>query len=461
MSMLLPLLRYSALRLALIYVVVAVLGVSGLQWSVYLYSRGVMDRETDFVIQAEGATLREEFDDGGVERLTEILSRRSDDWGRIGAVYLLTNGSGEKLAGNLSAMPDNAQRSQQWLEFQLQAVEGDEVVAHPARAIQYQLRDNYRLLVGTDVIERNRSNLRLREMTLWGIGLTTLLTGLIAWWYTRRVAERVKVVATTCEAIISGGLTQRLPETGARDEFDQLSAAVNHVLDRIEQQTTMVRTTFASAAHDLRTPMQRVRARIDAVLLELASETPVQQRLSAAVVDLDRVQRTLAILLQIANAELGLAAHMHENVDLAQLATEIVELYLPVARERQLQLLVDGSPALNLIGNRQLLAQLLVNLLENAFRHTPAGGAVQVSARRCAGGLELSVRDNGPGIPAAERQRSLQPFERLRADASGSSGLGLSLVAAVVRLHHGKLHLEDNQPGLCARCVFALTPATD
>ncbi len=441
----LPLLRYSALRLALLYVVIAVVSVSGLLWSIYLYSQRLMDRETDLVIETEGATLREEYDDGGEQRLSEILSRRSDDWGRIGAVYLLTGPGGAKVAGNLST----------WLEFQLAALEGGEPVEHPARAIQYQLDDGHRLLVGTDTVERARAGARLRATTLWGIALTTLLTAAIAWWYTRRVAGRVKAVADTCEAIISGDLAQRLPESGTQDEFDQLTAAVNHVLDRIEQQTSMVRTTFASAAHDLRTPMQRARARIDAVLQDAAAPPASQERLAAAVGDLDRVQRTLATLLQIANAELGLTTHMREQVDLAQLAREIGELYLPLARDRSLQLEVSGAPGAVIPGNRQLLAQLLVNVLENAFRHVPAGGRIDITVRPLPQAIELLIADNGPGIAAELRERGLRPFERLRSDDSGNSGLGLSLVAAVARLHQGTLQLEDNQPGLCVRCVFA------
>jgi signal transduction histidine kinase len=454
----LPLLRYSALRLALLYIAIAVVSVSGLLWSIYLYSQRLMDRETELVIEAEGATLREEYDDGGVERLSEILSRRTDDWGRIGAVYMLTGPGGEKLAGNLSTWPVDTQAGNQWIDFQLAALEGDEPVKHPARAMQFQLDTTHRLLVGTDTVERANARERLRATTLWGIGLTTLLTGAIAWWYTRRVAGRVKSVATTCEAIISGDLAQRLPQNGSQDEFDQLTTAVNHVLDRIEQQTSVVRTTFASAAHDLRTPMQRARARIDAVLQDTTASADSQERLTAAVTDLDRVQRTLATLLQIANAELGLTTHMREPVDMTQLAGEIVELYTPLARDRSLQLGYSGESGAVLSGNRQLLAQLLVNVLENAFRHVPAGGRVDIAVRCLTQSVELSVTDNGPGIAAELRERSLRPFERLRSDDSGNSGLGLSLVAAVARLHHGVLYLEDNQPGLRVRCVFTVTP---
>jgi signal transduction histidine kinase len=460
MALRMPLLRYQALRLALLYVAVAVVSVSGLLWSIYLYSQRLMDHETDLVIEAESATLREEFDDGGEQRLTEILSRRSDDWGRIGAVYLLTGPAGVKLAGNLTTWPEDSQPGDMWLEFNLQARERDTLVNHPARALQYQLTGGYRLLVGTDIIERTRAGERLRATTLWGIALTTLLTGLIAWWYTRRVASRVKAVASTCEAIISGNLAQRLPQTGSQDEFDQLTAAVNHVLDRIEQQTSVVRTTFASAAHDLRTPMQRVRAHIDAVLQDDAVTTASQEHLGAAVADLERVQRTLATLLQIAHAELGLTTHMRETVDLAQLAAEIVELYSPLARDRQLLLLYSGDTHATLLGNRQLLAQLLVNVLENAFSHVPSGGAITVNLSRQGAQLVLTISDDGPGIATARRESSLQPFESSRSDARGSRGLGLSLVAAVARLHHGELHLEDNQPGLRVRCVFPVTTAT-
>jgi signal transduction histidine kinase len=346
-----------------------------------------------------------------------------------------------------------ARQRGQWLEFELLAREGELQVDHPVRARLYEL-PGFRMLVGTDVSERQRVVERLRAATLWGIGLTTLLTGAIAWWYRRRIAVRVSAVAVTCENIISGDLARRLPQDGSHDEFDQLSLAVNHVLDRIDQQTSVVRTTFASAAHDLRTPMQRVRARLEMALRSVDSNVSLREPLAEAVIDLERVQRTLATLLQIANAESGLTAHRLQSLDLAELAAEMVELYLPVARERNVSLVAISDGAVPMTGNRQLLAQLLTNLLENALRYVPSGGAIQIAVAVRGANVELTVCDNGPGIPAELRERALQPFTRLNSDATTGSGLGLSLVAAVVRLHQGKLTFSDSNPGLSVRCEF-------
>jgi signal transduction histidine kinase len=450
-----PLLRSSVMRLALLYICIVVVGVSALLWTVFLYTQRALEREVDLVIQAESETLREEFADGGVARLTHMLSRRADDWGRIGAVYLLVDAHNGRLAGNLSAWPAAARQQGQWLEFELLAREGDVQVDHPVRARLYEL-PGFRMLVGTDVSERQRVVERLRLATLWGVGLTTALTAIIAWWYRRRIAVRVSAVAATCENIISGDLTRRLPQDGSGDEFDQLTLAVNHVLDRIEQQTSVVRTTFASAAHDLRTPMQRVRARLETALRSVGTSETLREPLTEAVVDLERVQRTLATLLQIANAESGLAAHRLQSLDLAELATEMAELYLPVARERNVSLVAVSDGEVRVAGNRQLLAQLLANLLENALRYVPAGGAIQIAVAVRDSLVELTVRDNGPGIPPDLRERALQPFARLKADAAAGSGLGLSLVAAVVRLHQGRLTFSDNNPGLSVRCEFPL-----
>jgi signal transduction histidine kinase len=293
----------------------------------------------------------------------------------------------------------------------------------------------------------------LRAATIWGVGLTTLLAALVGWWYSRRIASRVRAVAGACEHIISGNLAQRLPRDRSGDEFDQLTVAVNHMLDRVEHQTAVLRTTFGSAAHDLRTPLQRIRTRLESALQTAAPPPALQQPLADAVTDLDRMQRTLSTLLQIANAESGQSGQQFELLDLAQLATEICELYAPVARARQLTLELRCGTSAPLAGNRQLLAQLLVNLLENALKYAPDRSCIVVEVARTTVGVRLSVRDNGPGIPDAQRAEALLPFRRLDPQSAlPGSGLGLSLVDAVVRLHHGSLQLADNDPGLAVHC---------
>jgi len=450
--------RSSTARLAILYVCSIVISVATLLGTAYLLTQRSLAREVDLVITTELDSLRDEFDDGGLDQLTEELNRRAEDWRRTSAVYLLVDKDGQRIAGNLSSWPALHGQSGPWVEFDIIATDEDPKIQHPVRAEIYSFGD-MRLLVGTDVSERQRLVSQLRAATLWGIGLTALLTSLIGWWYSRRIAARVGKAALACESIISGDLRQRLPEDQSHDEFDQLAMAVNHVLDRIEQQTATVRTTFESAAHDLRAPLHRIRTRLEAALQGSQLSELGRLSMTATVTDLERIQRTLATLLQIAQAESAVQVTAGRRVDLAELARSIGELYGAEARERGLALSVTAPEAESVQGNDQLLAQLLANLLENAIKYVPRGGHISIEVGANNGRPLLLVRDDGPGIPAAARASVLLPFRRLDRDATvEGSGLGLSLVAALMRLHGGTVELADNNPGLVVRCEFP--PAT-
>ncbi len=448
-------LQSSAVRLALLYVGVFMLAVGALLGAVLLIAQRELVREVDLVIATELEGLRDEYEEGGLQSVVETLNRRTDSWGRTGAVYMLIDASGNRVAGNLSAWPEVPAGEQQWVEFDLTAREHGVEVDHPVRAGIYVL-DAHRLLVGTDVSERRKFAARLRDAMLWSMLLAALLSGLIGWWYSRRVGARVRAAALACEQIISGDLAQRLPVGRSNDEFDQLATAVNHALDRVEQQTVAVRATFNSAAHDLRSPLYRLRMRLESAAQRPGDGADVREVLGAAIGDLDRVQRTLATLLQLARADAGVPLSDAETVDLADLAREMTELYAPAAREAGLALAVHAPAACPITGNRQLLAQMLTNLLENALKFVPAGGAIEVGVSGSgAADAVLSVVDNGPGIPQGQRSMALEPFRRLaRDDVRPGSGLGLSLVAAVMRLHHGRVVLGDREPGLEVRCEF-------
>ncbi len=434
-------------------------GVSALLTGVYLLTQRAMEHQVDLVVDTEIESLSEDYRGGGRKRLIDVLDKRTDDWGRLGAAYLLVDKQGEPLAGNLPAWPAITRAEGAWRDFDITVDDQGRTVSHPVRAKVVAL-DGNRLLVGTDVSERRRFMLRLRAMTLWGIGLTVALIAATGWWFSRRLAARVRAVAQACNRIISGDLARRLPTEGSADEFDQLAGTVNGMLDRIEQQTAAVRVTFNSAAHDLRAPLFRVRARLESVLQAEEAGGATGQALQATLEDLERVQRTLATLLQIAQAEAGGGGMPPEPVDLAQMASELGELYALEARERGLKLRVDTPGPATMIGHRQLLAQLLANLLENAIKYVPAGGTIDLRVAVSAGRIELSVSDNGPGIPELSQGSMLLPFRRLERDQGApGSGLGLSLVNAVVRLHHGQLELRSMAPGLRVSCVFSAAPA--
>lgn len=449
-------LHLSSTRLAVLYVALFAAGISAVLVTVYFLTMRVLDREIETVIRGEIQGLAEDYQEGGLARLARTLARRSDNWGRIGAVYLLTDPNGTPIVGNLSRWPHERHEHSVAGDFEIEAQEDDRIVTHPVRAVTLKLPSGHRLLVGTDILERTHFLERLRAAMLWSTGLATFLAALIGFGYSRRVRARVGAIAATCEAIIAGELTRRLPIDGSHDEFDELAAAINHMLDRLEQQTATLRATFDSAAHDLRTPLYRVRMRIEETLQhpQLAAEARVT--MEATLAELERMQRTLGTLLQIAMADVRGRELATDRIDLAALATEIVDLYRPEAASRGIQLDFVGEAGRTIRGNRQLLAQVLVNLIENALKHVPAGGHVQVRAGMRDDYATLEVADDGPGIPAEHRERVLQPFVRLAQERNGSggSGLGLSLVAAVMRLHGSSVELLDNQPGLLVRCRF-------
>ena len=449
----------STARLAVLYMLGVAVGVSALLGSAYLFTQRAMEKQVDLVIDTEIESLREDYRGGGIKRLVSVLDQRDDDWGRLGAAYLLIDHRGAPLGGNLAAWPKDFTRSGRWIEFDMPAVEQGKTVLHPVRAGVVTLEGN-RLLVGTDVSERRRFARRMRETTYWGMGLTGAFMVLTAWWFSRRVAARVRAVAEACESIISGDLSRRLPIEHNADEFDQLAGTVNGMLDRIEQQTAAVRITFNSAAHDLRAPLQRIRGRLETALLGAKASDATDVAVQAVLEDLERVQRTLAVLLQIAQAEAGGAGLPPERVDLARLARELGELYAPEAQTRRLSLRVSADEAAYVSGHQQLLAQLLTNLIENSIKYVPAGGAVELAVRHSRGEVSVGIKDNGPGIPNASHADMLLPFRRLERDlATAGSGLGLSLVAAVVRLHHGRLELRELSPGLAVTCTFAAVEA--
>jgi len=449
----------SAFRLALGYGVIFTLGVGMLLGTIYLLTRQVIANDTDAVISAEMEGLMDEYHRGGISALADELTWRADSWGRTGAVYLLVDSSLSKEGGNLANWPFTGIPAQRWAEFSIEARSSDDdIVQHKVRADVELLPDGHRLIVGMDVNQQRHFANTFRTATLWGIGLTALAGVLAGNWLSRRLTRRVQSVAETCDAIVGGDLTRRLAVEGANDEFDALAQAVNNMVDRLAEKTQLLRATFDSAAHDLRAPLYRLRGRLEEAARLPGTEGAVRGGIDASLQELDHVQRTLATLLQIAQAESGIAVSHSAPVDLAELASDMAELYEPAARDRHLTLTVHTEPQCRVQGNRQLLAQLIANLVENSLKYVPAGGHIELKALREGDAARLVVADDGPGIPESERAHALQPFVRLpNGAAAAGTGLGLSLVAAIARLHHARLALEDNRPGL--RVVLAFSSA--
>jgi signal transduction histidine kinase len=441
----------TAFRLSVGYMFLVTLAVAVTMGSAYLLTDGLITDEVDLIIDTELKSLQDKYARAGLEGVTDEMNLRIDSWGRIGAVYMLVDSNFNRLAGNVTLWPFEGMPAEGRPEFDIATIEPGRRAVHPVRAALRTLPNGDRLLVGTDISQGRRFADKFRFAMLWGIGLTSLAAALTGFWFSYRLSGRVGDVTGTCKRILAGELGRRLPVAGANDEFDALAISVNDVLERLEDQARTLRATFDSAAHDLRAPLHRLRTRMDALLWRSpALEPAVHESIESALREVDHLQRTLAVLLQIALAESGAPLASAAAVDVGELATELAELFEPAVRDRGLTLVDQEDSGAIVQGNRQLLAQLVTNLIENCLKYVPAGGRIDLSVKRLADSVCLVVSDNGPGVPDGDRMRATQPFVRLGQGASrpDSSGLGLSLVAAIARLHRARLSLESNDPGL-------------
>ena len=328
-----------------------------------------------------------------------------------------------------------------------------------ALARVFVLSGGYRLLVGRDLHDAQAFRSRITQTLAWAALLTLALGIAGGLFMTRNMLARVEAVNRTSARIIHGDLTQRVPLTGSGDEFDQLAGNLNAMLDQIERLMAGMRQVTDNIAHDLRTPLARLRARLEVTLLERPDAQRYAEALSDTIVEADRLLGTFNALLSIAEAEAGSRRETMAVVDLAEIARSVAELYDPVAEEKGLVLSVKIDAELPVNGDRHLLSQAIANLLDNALKYTPSG-TVTLAAQGSEGVARIEVADSGPGVPPDRREAVFDRFVRLEGSRSTpGNGLGLSLVRAVAKLHGGEVWLEDNEPGL--KAIFILPTATE
>lgn len=400
-------------------------------------------------ITAEVRGLAEQYAIGGIRRLVEVVEERGN---RPGAsLYLVTTFTGLPLAGNIGELPPGTLTRQGWIETDYRRA-GEDMSEGPHRAIAqvYGLPGNFRLLVGRDLEERDR----MRQIFGRGFRLSVvvaLVLGLLgAYFVTRRVLKRVDAMTDMSRRIMEGDLTGRLPTAGSRDELDRLAGSVNDMLGRIEALMAGMKEVSDNIAHDLKTPLTRLRNKAEEALRVGGSDAAYRAALTGIIEESDGLIRTFNALLMIARAEAGNQREGMVPLDLAEIARGVAELYEPVAEEAGVELTVAAVPV-GVTGNRELLGQVVANLLDNALKYGAAGGAGTVAVTVAAedGEAVVTIADRGPGIADADRGRVLDRFVRLETSRSRpGSGLGLSLAAAVARLHGGRLVLDDNRPGL-------------
>jgi len=448
--------RTATFRLAFAYLCLFAVSVMLLLGFIYWRTAGFMATQADETILAEVQGLGEQYKRRGIMGLRTIIVERASRPGQR-TLYLLSFGDAP-LAGNLSRWPTDAvETAKGWINFSYaRGIEEDQEV-RPGRAVQSQLTGGFKLLVGRDMKEVNAIESTIRSTLLWALGITGFFGVVGGVWISRNVVRRLEVINRTSREIMSGDLTRRIPMQGSRDELDDLAGNLNQMLEQIERLMMGMREVADNIAHDLRTPLNRLRNKLEGALMGNTSRDEQMTALESAISEADGLISTFNSLLLIAEAETGAHRDTLELMDLSEVIHDIADLYEPAAEDRGVTLRFVAPSRIMVRGNRSLLARAAANLVENALKYTPQGGAVTVST-----GINqrddrptFSVRDSGPGIPEADRERVLDRFVRLeRSRNTPGSGLGLSLVAAVARMHDAEITLDDAKPGLLATLLF-------
>ncbi len=383
-----------------------------------------------------------------LERVTRLNFHIVDHPGSLG-IYLLLDGDGKRLAGNLDFTPEAHLETGEFTLFFHQDDKNKQHALIHIFATQVELDHGNTLLVGHNYQAIDQIKRGLRPVVAWSLGISFALGVIVAYILARRLARRLEIINRTSRAILEGNLKTRMKHTGSGDEFDNLSTNLNRMLDRIFDLMDSVRGVTDNIAHDLRSPLSRMRNRMDVALLADRPCQEYKEVLVDTIEDTNRLLTTFNSLLTIARVESGAARDDFTSMDLQQVVIDTVELYEPVAEENEQSLQMSCSGDLKMIGNADLLVQALANLLDNAVKYAPRGAKIEVVAQAEAGKIQLIVSDDGPGIPEHFREKALQRFTRLDASRTRpGQGLGLSLVQVVAQMHGGNIRLEDAAPGL-------------
>lgn len=449
----------STFRLALLYAGLFSLSVAALSAFLYWTTSLALERQRQETVFAEAESLVDQFRLLGPRGLGEAIRDRIRPERAGDGIYLLVDADLLPIAGNLASWPVKHDAAAGWYEFQVERRgSGDGAAVHGARAMHIELAGGLHLLVGQDLEAEERLRAAIIRGSLWGIAGTLALGLVVGLVMSRNLLGRIEAINRATARIRGGEVRHRMPVGGADDEFDRLAANLNAMLDEIERLMGGIRAVTDNIAHDLRSPLGRLKHE-----LELALASDERDRRSAierAVGEADGLIKTFNALLAIADAEAGTQRMEREPVELDRLIADVAELYAPLAEEQGLRLVVTTGIAATVPGNRQLLFQAVANLLENAIKHAAGTGDIELRLDGPPEAPALVVADHGPGVPADRRGPVLERFVRLDPSrTTAGSGLGLPLVQAIAKLHGAGLELDDNRPGLVARLRFAPKPA--
>lgn len=447
--------RTTTFRLALIFMALFGTAATGAIGYIYWQTNVLLARQLEQTIEAEIQGLAEQYRAGGISNLAKTVANRSLTPGN--SIYLVTDSDGQRITGNLTSISKDLWNSVGRVEmvYSRPGQKGPE--SRLALVSVFRLQGGFRLVVGRDIEDRRVFERVVRSAFFLGLGFMALVGLGGGWLVSRSLLARIDAVTATSRTIMHGDLSGRLPVVGSGDELDRLSENLNAMLDRIEQLMAGMREVTDNIAHDLKTPLNRLRNCAEAALREKGGTKAYSETLESIIAEADGLIRTFNGLLSIARLEAGTAGESMKEIDAVELIRDVVELYAPAAEDKGLTLSAREDGAVHVVADRQLILQALANLIDNAIKYggDGEGGVIEVSAESSGETVEIAVADNGPGIPEKDRDRVLKRFVRLEESRSRpGSGLGLSLVAAVARLHGGKVRLEDNNAGL--RAVLSL-----
>lgn len=461
MAALNKLLRTTAFKLTLVYLTIFALFAVFLLGYFAFNTKRLFNEQITQTVDLDVEGLSAQFNAAGLRRLVLIVEARSRRPGS--SLYLVTTPTGEGLAGNVGSLPQGVMATPGWTETVYRRIdESDSSEVHHALVRVQHLPGGFRLLVGRDLEERDRLYKVVLDAGKWSAAIVLILGLAGGFFVARRVLRRVDAMTDTTRTIMDGDLSERLPVAGTGDELDRLAENLNAMLERIEALMHGLKEVSDNIAHDLKTPLTRLRNHAEEALRMQHGEAGYREALETVIEESDGLIRTFNALLMIARAESGQARDNMTEFDAADVAQGVGELYEPLAEEQGLSLDVAAPEPVPVTGNRELVSQALANLVDNAIKYAAPearknGVASGIVIKASAEGdrVLLSVADNGPGIPESERGRVVERFVRLEKSRSvPGSGLGLSLVAAVAHLHGGELCFTDNGPGLKATIVL-------
>jgi signal transduction histidine kinase len=446
----------STFKLALIAIGTFGVIVSAIFSYVYLSTSSYVRSRSDRAIMTEYLSLQDAYARSGRNGLVALIQQRIADKSFADNVYLLVDPSFVPLGGNLKAWPSSVTAARGWTEFRA----GEPLPNATGRPLLRAMLETFprgdHLLVGRDISELDSFSDQIRTAVISGVALIFVIAGVASILITRRTVGRIEQINATSRAIMLSGLDQRIPLRGTHDEWDRVAENLNLMLDRIETLMGEIKQVSDNVAHDLRTPLTRMRGRLEKAYHGRRMAEDDQSLIGDTIADLDAVLRIFSSIMRIAQIETQARKGGFRTVNLVEIAGEVVELYDAAAEPDGTCLSVVGDREVLVTGDRDLIFDAIANLVDNAIKHGRAGGQVVVANENVDGKPVISIADDGPGIPADEYEHVFKRFYRLEQSRyTTGNGLGLSLVAAVARLHGARIEMLDNAPGLKFKLWFS------